>query len=129
MSTVPQYRTRAEAMVDFEAGRCPRWVYVDGWQIDLLTPPGLARVSVEVWRSEPTDPPPVLAPVERVEPVAPPARSDHALASTIVAMAYGVRWAGLSEEEQARVAALVDEIGRVVRPRSETNGTNEGAKR
>ena len=129
MSAPPKFSTRAEAVAAFNRGACRRWVNVDGWQVDLLAPPGLARVSVEVWRSEPTDPPPVLAPVERVEPVAPPARSDHALASTIVAMAYGVRWAGLSEEEQARVAALVDEIGRVVRPRSETNGTNEGAKR
>ena len=129
MSAPVKYGTIEAALVDWRAGKCRRWVEVGGWQIDLLTPPGLARVSVEVWRSEPTDPPPVLAPVERVEPVAPPARSDHALASTIVAMAYGVRWAGLSEEEQARVAALVDEIGRVVRPRSETNGTNEGAKR
>lgn len=119
MSTIPKYHTRAEAMVDFEARRCPRWVYVDGWQIDLLAAP------------------PVLEPVERVEPVTmapsvthpdePPTRADHALASTIVAMACGVRWAGLSEEEKARVAALVDEIGRVVRPRNETNQTNEGA--
>lgn len=40
MSAIPKYRTRGEAMVDFKAGRCPRWVYVDGWQVDLIAPEG-----------------------------------------------------------------------------------------
>lgn len=91
MSGIPSYRDRLTALAAFRAGQCPRWVYVDGWHVDLLAPE------------------PDRAPVAAVEPY------DHTLAASVVAMACGVRWAGLSDDDQVRIVALVDEIWAIAR--------------
>ena len=54
-------------------------------------------------------------------------QSIAASLSTFIAHVAALR--GILAEADASSLVLVDEIGRVVRPRSETNGTNEGAKR
>lgn len=56
MSRPPIYATREAALADFAAGKCRRWVIVDGWQVDLCAPvDGPLRDAIEQLAREGTD--------------------------------------------------------------------------